>query len=233
MRYLILVFSLLSFNPAFSQTEEEAKEEKQKVVRPNQKEVELASFPRRGIVKHMATISPGIMLSPVLSNIYFQTNFSYYSEDQVSLKADLYYYINTIEDYKPFSMNHSLLLGACYHLLKQSQIDPFIGIQPGLARAKRSAENLITKDDSPYSFNGEGNKTLNPLLTAVAGVNFYAKKTFQMSVSVRYVNGDLLSYAPPLNLDEIRIAFGLGWYIKTIKPKDKTLPKAPESSMGK
>lgn len=230
MKYFLinLVFLVFCCHCLLAQTDTAKVNQK---ARFSNKEMELAVFKRPTLLAVTATISPGIMLRPVISNIYFQGTIEYYTEDRISLRTDGYYYINTIEDYKPFKKNHSLFIGGSYHLFEKSQFDPFIGFQPGIAMSQKAASDVCLPDER-IDMCAESNITYNPLISGIIGFNYYAKKTFHLFAGVRYINGRHLSNSPVLlNLDEIRFSFGLGLNIRTKKDKKKTI-KLPEDSKG-
>ena len=159
----------------------------------------------KGLLRAQATISPGFMLKEGITNIYIHGDLEYYVEDNISVRGDSYYYLNTIEDKKPFIVNNSSFLGAVYHFPTASSLDPYIGIQPGIAYSQANTQLLI--DDN--------RATTNPLISSVVGVNYYAPRIFHLFVSVRYVSGKHLSDAPsPLSLNEVKLSFGLGWNIR-------------------
>jgi len=166
----------------------------------------------KGLLRAQATISPGFMFNEGVTNIYIHGDLEYYVEDNISVRGDSYYYLNTIDDKKPFMVNHSIFFGAVYHFPTASSLDPYIGIQPGIAYSKANTQLLIYEYSAKLYLN---RATANPLISSVAGVNYYASKIFHLFMSVRYVSGKHLSDAPsPLSLNEVKISFGLGWNIR-------------------
>ena len=162
-------------------------------------------YVHKGLLRAQATISPGFMFNEGITNIYIHGDLEYYVEDNISVRGDSYYYLNTIDDKKPFMVIHSTFLGAVYHFPTASSLDPYIGIQPGIAYSQANTQLLIY----------DNKVTANPLISSVAGVNYYASRIFHLFLSVRYVSGKHLSDAPsPLSLNEIKLSFGLGWNIR-------------------
>ena len=162
-------------------------------------------YVHKGLLRAQVTISPGFMLNEGVTNIYIHGDLEYFVEDNISVRGDFYYYLNTIGDKKPFIANNATFFGAVYHFPTASSLDPYIGIQPGVAYSQANTQLLIYDNKA----------TANPLISSVAGINYYASKIFHLFMSVRYVSGKHLSDAPsPLSLNEVKLSFGLGWNIR-------------------
>ena len=162
-----------------------------------------------------ATISPGFMFyKGGLTNNYFHATSEWCFDNRTSIRADGSYFFTTQGDYKPFKMNHSLLLGAFYHFPK-NKCDFYIGIQPGAACVKQSA---YTYNDSLIT---NSNLKVAPILTATIGANYFFWKYMNLFVAFKFVHGTHISdYGESIPLDELRISAGLGWQIQFKKKGD-------------
>jgi len=130
-----------------------------------------------------ATISPGYMFyKGGLWNSYFHATLEWCFDKRVSIRSDGSYFFTTQGDYKPFKMNHSLLLGAFYHFPKKKG-DFYFGLQPGVACVEQN----------PYTFEGThiSNPKIKfaPIMTAAVGANYFFWKYINMFVALKFVHG--------------------------------------------
>lgn len=163
-----------------------------------------------------ATISPGYMnYKGGLWNSYFHSTLEWCFDNRVSIRSDGSYFFTTQGDYKPFKMNHSLLLGAFYHFPKKKS-DFYFGLQPGAALVQ---QNSYTYNDSTIL---NPRMKVAPIITATIGANYFFWKYMNMFVALKYVHGTHISdYGNSISLDELRISAGLGWHIQFTK-KNRT-----------
>jgi len=156
-----------------------------------------------------ATISPGYMFyKGGLWNSYFHATLEWCFDKRVSIRSDGSYFFTTQGDYKPFKMNHSLLLGAYYHFPKNKS-DFYFGLQPGAA--------CVQQTDYTYNDSIIINPRLKvaPIMTATIGANYFFWKYMNMFVALKFVHGYHISdYGRSIPLDELRISAGLGWHIQ-------------------
>jgi len=180
-----------------------------------------ARIVRKGLFRSMATISTGAVFGPGVTNIYLQGNFNYYVDDIASIRNDGFYFINELGEEQVFNQNHQLFSGGSFHFKTKGSIDPYIAIQPGLAIASVwDRYECPPNTNCPQIYGLQQTKTAaSPLISGVAGFNFYAQKFFHLFLEARYVQGKHLSKYGPTSLNELRFSFGLGWNINTIKNK--------------
>jgi len=207
-----VLFLLFISARSFAQVEENDQKKKKELEKPPK---ELTSFPRAQMLRMQATISPGFMVKPSISNIYLHGDIEYYLEENISLRSDIYYFLNTVNNYKPFKFNQSLFTGVVYHFRSQAQFDPYLGVQPGIAFTQTKKYELLT------------NEIIN---SKTGGFNYYAAKYFHLFISARYIHGEHLSDLSPIQLDEFRISFGLGWNFR-LKKENKTIKTDAEPAM--
>ena len=161
-----------------------------------------------------ATISPGYMFyKKGLTNSYFHATLEWCFDNRVSIRSDGSYFFTTQGDYKPFKVNHSLLLGAYYHF-PQKKADFYFGLQPGVACVQ---QNSYTYNDSTIS---SPRLKVAPLMTATIGANYFFWKFMNLFIALKIVHGTHISeYGNSISLDELRISAGLGWQLQFKKKK--------------
>src|ERR1051326_2321979 len=93
---------------------------------------------RKGLLRAMGTISPGIMLKENASTISLHGNLEYYVADNISLRGDSYYFLKAKDNNgnNPFDFNHSTFSGASYHFKTKNHFDPYFALEPGIAITK-------------------------------------------------------------------------------------------------
>ena len=109
-----------------------------------------------------------------------------------------------IEDYYV----HSLFFGPYYHFLPNKRIDLYAGIQPGMS--------LFHAPEYQYQVSSTETRTalttnaVLPNASAVAGVAYYGS-FFHLFGNARFVTGSVHNQTYKANLNELRLAFGLGF----------------------
>ncbi len=156
-----------------------------------------------------ATIAPAYLFHHKgIWNSYFHCTLEWCFDNHVSIRADGSYFFTTQGDYKPFKMDHSLLLGAFYHFPISTKGDFYMGLQPGAAIVQ---QNAYTFNDSTIS---NPKVKVAPVITAAIGLNYFFWKYMNLFVALKYLHGNHVSqYGNAIPLDEIRISAGLGWQI--------------------
>ena len=205
MRKILFTYFLISLFPyfLFAQTQEEK-----------------SQYIRKGLLRSMATISPGIMLKENVSTISIHGALEYYVADNVSLRGDSYYFLQGkgLDGTSPFIYNHSTFSGISYHFKTKNHFDPYFSFEPGVSISK--AMKVCPPDMFCTMEYTEYNSTANPLISTALGFNFYFQKLFHLFGEARYISGKYLSDAPtPLSLNELRFSFGLGFNLNLIKKK--------------
>ena len=167
----------------------------------------------KGILRATATFASGYMPKENITNIYLTGELEYYPSENISIRGESAFFINTIsEKFKPFDYNHALLTGVLFHFKPNNALDPYLGIQPGIALTRT---NII-----PFGYDNN-HAAFNPLYCITGGINYYATRFFHLFVNLKYINGKHLSDAPsPLSLNEFRFSFGLGFNVNVMKKKE-------------
>jgi len=161
-----------------------------------------------------ATVSPGYMFyHKGLWDSYFHATLEWCFDNRVSIRCDGSYFFTTQGDFKPFKMNHSLLLGAFYHFPVR-KLDFYAGLQPGAS--------MVQQRDYIYNDSLISNPRIKvaPLITAAVGVNYFFWKYMNLFLSLKYVHGNHLpQYGKAIPLDELRFSAGLGFQLQFKKRK--------------
>lgn len=163
---------------------------------------------QKGLLRATGTISFGGMTKHEQTNIYLHGVMEYFVSKNITSRGDIYYYLKS-GDKQMLNLNHQLFAGSSYHFNTISNFVPYLGVQPGIALTQA---NFIT-------INQENNVEASPLISAVAGFNYYASKWFHLFIDGRYVYGEHLSNQKKIALDEVRLSFGLGFNLNVLKIK--------------
>jgi len=127
---------------------------------------------------------------------------------RISVRSDVFYFLNSVGDRPRFSMNHQLYLGAFYRF-SDAALQPFIGFQPGIAYSQSSEFATLNAKTGTLDYK----KTINPVGSIAGGLDFFSEKLFFMFVETRYIFGKHKSDTYPVFLDEWRFSFGLGFHL--------------------
>lgn len=182
---------------------------------------EKTQYIRKGLIRSMATISPGIMLKDNISTISLHGNLEYYVSDNVSLRGDSYFFIKGERpNIYSLDFNHTTFSGAAYHFKTKGHFDPYLAVEPGISIAQASEKCppdvvcIQSVWEKTYS------TTANPVFSSAFGFNYYFQRWFHLFGEARYISGKHLSDAPaPLSLNELRFSFGLGFNLNLLKKK--------------
>ncbi len=165
-------------------------------------------FVHKGLLRAAATFSTGIMTSVNITNVYLTGNLEYYADSKISVRGDVYYFFNSLNNVKTLKANDQLYFGASYNIPTQSHFNPFVGIQPGIA---------YSQVNSLYEPPPQG--SISPLASVITGFNFYGEKWFHILVNVRYCVGRHTDDEGLFDLNELSFSFGLGFNLDVIKRK--------------
>lgn len=145
------------------------------------------------------------------TNVYLHGTAEYYFTERVSLRGDLFYFINKNKVPGGMIHNHSFELGSSYHLLKGKMIDPFIGLGAGLNLAQINPMDF-TKAPSTVWLNYAVPAHVDPVWGPRAGLNFFGQRIFHFFIEAHYYVGMYRpAIGPTLSLNELRVSAGLGW----------------------
>lgn len=158
------------------------------------------------------------------TNVYIHATAEYYWDERFSTRSDIYYFVN--KDPNPGGMkhNHGFQVGASCHLLKGSNIDPFIGMRAGLNYTQVNRMNLTDGVSTAIDYPMPGH--IDPTWAPVVGCNFYGQRIFHFFIEGAYMMGKYRpSFAPQFSLEEFRLSAGLGWNFSFYKPVDTVRQK--------
>ena len=161
---------------------------------------------REHLLSTTATISPGFQKNNSDINIYLHGMVSFYPEPKVSIDGEAYWFLGGQNQTTLMAENSSLVFGMNYHFAKDGNVDPFVGIMPGLSLVSTNNYTIQQSFVTQYS--------IVPIVTLNAGFKFHMAKWCNAFVNLRYIKGTLVEHHfEALPLDEVRISFGLGFNI--------------------
>ena len=187
---------------------------------------EKSQYIRKGLIRSMGTISPGILLKENVSTISIYGTLEGYISDNISLRGDSYFYVKGKDNAgnDPFEFNHSTFSGASYHFKTKNHFDPYFAVEPGVSITKlKSYSGLIECFTTPCPgyINFNDKTAANPLVSSALGFNLYFQRWFHLFGEARYISGKHISGGDfyPVSLNELRFSFGLGFNINVLKKK--------------
>jgi hypothetical protein len=172
-------------------------------------------YPRRvidnGMLSGGLTFAAGFANSKT-QNIYVQGYMEYMFQKNISVRGDIFVFINSLGENSRLNMNHQLLVFSAYHIPNNSPIDPYFGLGPGIAMTRleggggldSTSGNLVNKISA------------NTFITFNCGFRYYAPKWFHMYIEAGYVLGRHVSSATVFDISELRVSFGLGFNINVL-----------------
>jgi hypothetical protein len=173
-----------------------------------------AVYARNGLLKATATIAPSVMLNRKASNIYLSGFAEYFFEDIFSVRGDLVTYVDGIAPSNNYyKYNTACYFGLYYHPNKRKNLDPYIGLQPGLA---------VGRVNSFYNEGYASKVQATPSVALHGGLTFYFWKFFNFYADVAYVHVDMQDMRNGSSLsDELIFSVGLGFHFNVLKDKKK------------
>lgn len=168
---------------------------------------------RKGLCAGKGTLAIGKPYGYEGTNMYVSGNLQYYLENNISFRGEIWLFLGTDGEEELFKQNSTLFTNFNYHLTTKNNIDPYIGIGPGVSWTQlKEPDHIMLVDNSSSSYSG----TASPVASITAGINYYTKWA-HLFIEAKYVHGIHLSDVPSVSLNELRIAFGFGFNINTIK----------------
>jgi hypothetical protein len=145
------------------------------------------------------------------TNIYAHGTAEYYFTENISVRGDLFYFINKNKVNGGMKHNHAVEVGASYHLIKKGNLDPFVGIAAGLNFAQIYPANFFrAPGDTIRDYVIPSH--LDPVWGPRVGLNFFGQKVFHFFIEAHYMMGAYRpAVGPVLSLNELRVSAGLGW----------------------
>lgn len=162
------------------------------------------NYATAGLLRAQLTISPSRALAQKESYFYLHGNVAGYLSSRLSVSGDGYYYLGSLSSTSSFDYHHTALFGPSWHFPMNNH-DLYVGLQPGLSFTKLQAG----KNETLKTHMG-----VNPMLSMVAGYNFFVNGVFHFFIQTRYVFGEH-NYDRPENLSELRLSAGLGFHLRT------------------
>ncbi len=156
---------------------------------------------RGGLLRGMATISPGLIVGRFERPFYLHGALAFYPERSVSILGDVYYYLGDMGTRgQLFEYRHQLFFGAACHW-NGRRGDTYVGLQPGASL------------DGVYRAGAEGVRAfINPAIAAVWGYNYFIARYFHFFVQLQLSWSENISLSPWRGL-EGRLSAGLGLQI--------------------
>lgn len=158
------------------------------------------------------------------TNIYLHGTSEYYLSERISLRGDLFYFVNKNKVAGGMIHNHSFEVGTGFHLLKGSMIDPFIGAGAGMNLAQINPIDIV-KAPSTVWLNYAVPAHVDPIWGPRVGINFYGQRVFHFFIEAHYFMGTYRpDIGPALSLNELRVSAGLGWNFVFLKKEATVRP---------
>ena len=169
---------------------------------------------RKGLFAGKGTLAIGKPSAYEGTNMYISGNLQYYLEDNISFRGETWLFLGTDAEEEVFKQNSTLFTNFNYHFSTKNNLDPYIGIGPGVSWTQLREPDNMEQINSISSYSGSA----SPVASITTGINYYAKWV-HLFIEAKYMQGIHLSDLPAVSLNEIRIAFGFGFNINTIKKK--------------
>lgn len=168
---------------------------------------------RKGCVRSQGNLAPGYLFGQKIASGYVNGDMDLFFDNRVSFTGSAWasFALNR-NNQTGIKANHAVFGGLNYHFCKAGRFDPYIGFTPGLGIVQVAYRDGETIKRTPYA--------AVPLVSGVAGFNYYVGWIFHVFVKVQGVTGQVFSTLPaPVRLDELKIMTGLGWNLRLWKPK--------------
>ena len=181
---------------------------------------ETGQYIDKGLLRAQANLSMGVALKSFEKNAIFLTrsyitgNLEYYTSSQISIRGTSSFLLSG-NIYGGLDKNYSILLGALYHFKTNNKLDPYWGIEPGVAITHlwNPLEAGVFVDMVWPYYDADYPTTINPIFTSSVGFNYYATKYFNLFANIQLVIGKHYSDIPAVSLNELKFSFGLGWHL--------------------
>lgn len=158
------------------------------------------------------------------TNVYIHGTAEYYWDERFSTRGDIYYFLNKSSDPGGMKHNHGFQVGASCHLIKGSNIDPFVGLRAGLNYTQVNPMTLSDGVTTAYNYAMPAH--VDPTWAPVIGCNFYGERIFHFFIEAAYMAGYYRpSFRPQFSIEEFRVSAGLGWNFSFYKPVDTVRQK--------
>lgn len=162
------------------------------------------SFIRKGLLRFQATLAPSVMIGQHTDNIHLHADIEYFPEDRLSLRADSYIYLLSLNEKNLFKHYYSAFAGAAYHF-PVNNFDFSFSFQPGIGIIQTSEQ--FQNDIKPI----EPELQAVPMMAVGTGVNFFIHKNFHFLTHIKFIKGTYSGDLVPLKINEFIFSAGLGW----------------------
>lgn len=160
-------------------------------------------FVRAGLIRDQLTFAPSYMFAEEQGYFYLHGSLEGYLSKWLSVAGEGYMSLGSFgDDEAELKHNHSLFFGTNMHYVHGGN-DLYFGIQPGVSFTKL---NTVTIDEGSLS----DKTSVAPVLSAVAGYNYYVHKFFHFFLQTRIMTGQHLQ-GESVDLTEFRLSAGLGY----------------------
>ncbi len=173
-------------------------------------------FVAKGLFVGKGTLAIGYPTANNGTNTYISGNLQYYLEDNISFRGGLWIFLGTSGAEDVFAKNSTLFTGFYYHFKTKNNLDPYLGIEPGISWTQlKKPDDLSNK---PYAYHiSTYPQSASPVASVAVGMNYYAANWAHLFIEARYVHGVHVSDLPAVSLNEVKIAFGFGFNIWAMK----------------
>jgi len=157
------------------------------------------------------------------TNVYLHATAEYYWDERFSTRGDVYMLLNKNSDPGGVKYNHGFQVGASCHLIKGSNIDPFIGLRAGMNFTQVTPSGM---SDGVVSGLVAPPAHLDPTWAPVMGINFFGEHVFHFFIEGAWMQGTYRpNIGPQMSLEEFRVSAGLGLNFSFYKPVDTVRKK--------
>jgi hypothetical protein len=157
------------------------------------------------------------------TNVYLHGTAEYYWDERFSTRGDIYFLLNKNSNPGGVKYNHGFQVGFSCHLIKGSNIDPFVGVRGGLNLTQITPLGMTDGIDTALV---SPPMKLDPTWAPVIGINFYGARIFHFFIEGAWMQGTYRpNVGPQLSLEEFRISAGLGFNFSFFKPVETVRQK--------
>ena len=179
---------------------------------------ETGRFIAKGLCSGKGTLAIGSPTAYNGTNMYISGNLEYYLEENISFRGGIWMFLGTSGAEDVFAKNSTLFTGFYYHFKTKNNIDPYIGLEPGISWTQLREPDNATFQPYPYNISTYP-QSISPVASLAVGVNYYATNWVHLFIEAKYVHGLHTSDIPSVSLNEFRFAFGFGFNMWTNKKK--------------
>lgn len=156
-----------------------------------------------GLLRAQLTLAPSYLFAEQQAYFYLHGTLETYLSDRFSIAGEGYTSLGSIgNEYAALDEHHSIFFGSNWHFVKGGS-DLYLGVHPGVS---------FTKLDHTTGEVGNAKTSVNPMISAVAGYNYFFHRYFHFFLQTRIGTGQHAQYER-MDLTEVRLSAGLGWNV--------------------